>query len=167
MKLKLVKEEKDYSDDSFDDYYFLFDRPCKCTVLCCCRPEIEIKTKNGSVIGKVVEPFTCCSPCFKIYNAQGIITYSVLVNCCQCIYLCNCKTKCSIGKLYDGKFEIYDGDYTTGTPVGFIEKKSKGCAQMVSVADSYLLRFPPKASSEDRISLLAAAIMIDYRYYED
>lgn len=50
------------------------NKPFKCTYLCCNRPLMEVSLVNGGAeeyIGKVVNPFTCCSLDMAIYGKNN------------------------------------------------------------------------------------------------
>ena len=48
-------------------------------------------------------------------------------------------------------------------------KKVKGdfIKEITTDADNYEVTFPPNASPEEKLLILGATMMIDYRYYED
>ena len=51
--------------------------------------------------------------------------------------------------------------------VGTIVKKVAKISEMITNADSYLITFPPKATSADKLLLIIAGLMIDYQYFEN
>ena len=60
-----------------------------------------------------------------------------------------------------------DADITKQKPVGNIHKIFKGLSELVTDSDAFILTFPKKANAVERIMLIGAVIMIDYRFYED
>ena len=159
-----------------------FERPFMCTCLCCCRPEMEgylqkdflnkdninlsrQKTGNNTNMGKVIEPFSC-GPTLEVYGSDGNIRWKIYGEYCQCGF---CARDISIGKCYEVDFWIYDkdADITKQKPVGNIHKIFKGLSELVTDSDAFILTFPKKANAVERIMLIGAVIMIDYRFYED
>lgn len=55
----------------------------------------------------------------------------------------------------------------TGKPVGTIKKKCQGIQELVTDADTFILTFPDNASPEEKLMLIGAVLLLDYRYYED
>ena len=137
-------------------------KPFRCTCFCCNRPEIHLSLgEEKTLVGKIVHQFTCCDPLFDI-ERNGEIKYSVHADCCQCGLLCS---KNIFGKFSDASFEILDNQ--TKTQVGSITKMSaQSYSEMVTDADSYKIGFPPQASPEEKLLLIALGLMIDYQFFE-
>ena len=154
-----------------------FERPFMCTCLCFCRPQMDgyfkgenppkknsdNKIGSNGKMGKVVEPFSC-GPTIKIYGNNNKVKYTIYGEYCQCGFWAR---DISVGKCYEVDFPIYDGDKTSGRPVGNVHKIFKGLSELISDSDAFLLTFPKKADAIDRLMLLGSVIMIDYRFYED
>lgn len=66
------------------------------------------------------------------------------------------------------KFNIYDAtDIEHTRPIGHINKVYKDfCTSMLADADSYTIDFPQTANEVQRATLIAAAILIDFRMFE-
>ena len=136
-------------------------KPFKCTMACCCRPEVEITmTGTNKIVGKGLHIFTCCDPTFELYTAKGKLKFIVTASCCQCILLC----PGMIGKCYEGEFDIIDA--VSNQPVGKIVKEPASMAELVTDADSYTVNFPANANAYDKLLLMGLTIMIDYQYFE-
>ena len=153
-----------------------FERSFTPSCLCCCRPEMnaffqggehsnEIKERKPESIGKVLEPFSC-GPTLLIYGKDGKVRWKIYGEYCQCGFWAR---NISVGKCYEVDFWIYDydDDFSNTKPVGNIHKVFKGLNELVSDSDAFILTFPKKANAIERIMLIGAVIMIDYRFYED
>ena len=149
-----------------------FERPFKCTCLCCCRPVMKgyfndenkksVKKKN---LGKVIEPFSC-SPELLLYGEDNRVKWKVNGDYCQCGFWAR---DLSVGKCYEVDFWIYEcnADIFRSKPVGNIHKVFKGLSELVSDSDAFILTFPKNATALERLMMIGSVIMIDYRYYED
>ena len=157
-----------------------FERPFMFTCLCCCRPKMDgffkvdesdennnaftSKISYGESMGKVVEPFSC-GPTLLINGSDGKVKWKIYGEYCQCGFWAR---DISVGKCYEVDFWIYENDGDTNQkPVGNIHKIFKGLSELVTDSDAFILTFPKKANAIERIMLIGAVIMIDYRFYED
>ena len=156
-----------------------FERPFRCPCLCFCRPVMDgfytgdenednkkHRNSGGKVkMGKVVEPFSC-SPELLIYGDDNKIKWKIYGEYCQCGFWAR---DFSVGKCYEVDFWIYEGDadVSRSKPVGNIHKVFKGLSELVTDSDAFILTFPKKAQAIERLLLIGAVIMIDYRFYED
>ena len=116
-------------------------------------------------IGRFVE-ITGCSIQFMIQNAQGIDKWKIFGKYCQCGFCCKCTP---IGECYIADFFIYDAraDVESATPVGSIQKVFKGLSDVISNSNALILNFPPNASANEKLVFIAAAMLIDYRFYDE
>lgn len=157
----MTVNHKDYGDQTFDAQPFLvFDRPFKCTILCCNRPEISVNlVENGSnvYLGKVKNPFAFCDLIGEIYDAANNKKYTIEGSCCQCGVLCEgpCCQKASLAIKKEGQV-CGSLDRVQGSVV-------QNCFTTVC---NFAVTFPPDSSPEDRALFLAATIMIDFAYFE-
>ncbi len=71
------------------------------------------------------------------------------------------------GRLSECQYEIYPGDMTEGEAVGKIVRKVRGLESVVSDADSFAIHFPKMATPEEKLLIISAVLLIDYRYYEE
>ena len=105
--------------------------------------------------------FTCCDPEFEVYNSNGL-KYFVRADCCQCGLLC-ANNFC--GKLSTATFEVYQPG--TSNIIATISKMvAQSFSEVMTDADSYQVGFPPGATAEDKLLLIALGLMIDYQYFE-
>jgi hypothetical protein len=138
-------------------------KPLMCPCFCCCRPEMTLLLgEQKEIVGKIVNPYTCCDPEFEIFDKSGNVKFKVHADCCQCGLRC-ANNIC--GKFSSANFDIYDGAMTN--KVGQISRMpAQSYAEMVTDADSYQINFPAQASAEDKLLLIALGLMIDYQYFE-
>jgi hypothetical protein len=137
-------------------------RPFKCTCGCCNRPEMINKDKSDNQFGKVIQPCTCCSPLFEIYNEQNEIKYLLEIPCCQCGFSCR---RGICGKCTEVDGNIYKKDNLEKS-VGTFRKKEKCIQEIGSNANTFTMHFPNDANVNDKLNLIAALILIDYMFYE-
>ena len=160
MKMKLMDEKSNKYDKNFSDSIITIQRDCKIPILCLIRPEMIINLVQDNIsIGRVEKSFSFCDPCFTVYNENNEEIYYIEADCCQCGFICR---NCFFGKSEDCQFLIYNSK-EKGKSIGYIVKKTES---IFSIADNYLIVFPPKISPEDKFLLSIVAISIDYHYYE-
>jgi hypothetical protein len=153
---------KDYQDSTFDGEPFLkFERPFQCTFLCLARPEMTVSlTEQGqsAVLGKIVNPFQCCDLTVHIKDAQDNLRYKIVGSCCQCGVLC--EGPCCQG----AEFDILTA---TGEKIGALKRVRASILQnMVETVANFSVEFPPQSTGPDRALFIAAAIMLDFTYFE-
>ena len=150
-----------------------FNRNFKCSCLCCLRPKMEGyifgESENGinrikKSIGSVIEQFSC-GPFLYVYGSNDEIRWKIYGEYCQCGFCCK---ETSFGKCYEVDFWIYDAnsDMKINKPVGNIHKVFKGLSELMTDSDAFILTFPKKATPIERLMLVGAVILIDYRYFE-
>jgi len=117
-------------------------------------------------VGKVYEPFKCCDPNFNVYNENNELKYIISGECCQCGILCK-----TCGKCYETYFHIFDAKNSSRDPnhsVGKIIRRIPGVIKMMFTdADNYDVIFPVNASAYEKLMIIGATLMIDYRFFED
>jgi len=160
-----LKVNLDDDDEQYDNEPFLIlDRPCKCTFLCCERPEMtvyDVEDGKNDYVGKIKDVWTCCNIVLELYGNDGVLRYILEASCCQLGFHCN--GPCDACQTID--FEIKT---PSGEIVSTLQKKSPGCVSaMVSEASNFAVHFPSKATKEDKALLMSAAMLLDYRYFEE
>ena len=166
MRVKHITPANQNNDD-FAETFAEFNRPFKCTCLCCNRPEMKGTLKNtGEPFGKVIEPFTCCSPVFYVIAQDNSVRYTIYLDCCQCGFYCR-NNLC--GKLSSVSMKVFEGKTSnfSGKGIAQIKKTQGGLKELVTDADTYDVMFPNDASPEDKLMIIGAVLMVDYRYYEE
>lgn len=141
-------------------------RECQCSCLCFNRPKMDVYyTENGAYLylGKVVDDFDCCNYSFSVYDNQGIKIYHIEAKCCQCGIWCQCPCD-SCERI---EFQFYAGDKRMQYPEN-IKKTGNGCLKnTIGDADNFSIPYPSDAPVEHRSLLMAAALLIDYRMFEN
>jgi hypothetical protein len=147
----------------------VYERPFECTFLCCNRPIIyETRLKNREM--KQFDKGFILDECgyaisYIVYNQDKILRWKIYTNYCQYGVCCNCT---SIGKCFEIDFWIFDGraNVKIDKPEGNIRKIFKGSNDFDFDCDCFIITFPKVANPRDKIDLITATIMIDYRYFE-
>jgi hypothetical protein len=187
--LKMIHIKNSSKENDYKKNIAIFERPFKCTCLCCFRPEmtatftneknnVNFNNNNNNNndnnnfntpffgnLGKIVESFSC-NPVLYVYGENGQLRWKIFGEYCQCGFCCR---HVSIGKCYEVDFWIYDAnsDIKNTRPVGNIHKVFKGLSELITDSDAFILTFPKKATAFERLMLIGSVIMIDYRYYEE
>lgn len=140
-------------------------RECQCTCCCCNRPEMKVyyvERGNNMYLGKVVDPFDCCTHNYEVFDANNQKRFHVAADCCQLGFICNCP--CDSCETIE--FKLWSGDKQRQE--NSIVKKGAGCAKnAISTADNFAVPFPMGATWQDKALLLALALMIDFLQFED
>ena len=160
LKMKLMSDISNKHETNFNDCLITMEKKFKIPCLCCIRPDLVINLTNDKThLGRVEQTFAFFDPCFTVYNENNDDIYYIEADCCQCGFICR---NCSIGKTDDCQFLIYNSKDRQKS-IGYITKKTES---VFSLADTYLVVFPPKIQPEDKFLLSIAAVLIDYHYYE-
>ena len=142
--------------------FAILERPFKCTCCCCNRPVMACKYKDGRQFGRIYEPFRCCSPLFETYDEGDHSKYYLEIPYCQCGFCCR---GCGCGKCNEVFANIYKDSNLT-TPVGVVKKKEKCIQETITDANTFIT-FPVDTNVYDKMNLISAVLMVDYRYYEE
>eukprot|EP00747_Dinoflagellata_sp_TGD_P164414 gnl/TRDRNA2_/TRDRNA2_184321_c0_seq1.p1 gnl/TRDRNA2_/TRDRNA2_184321_c0~~gnl/TRDRNA2_/TRDRNA2_184321_c0_seq1.p1 ORF type:complete len:226 (+),score=48.76 gnl/TRDRNA2_/TRDRNA2_184321_c0_seq1:80-757(+) len=130
-----------------------FGIPC----LCLCRPEFEVTLPSGTPVGKVEDPFACCTMNQHIYNDQGELVFNVDGSICQCGLCCKL---CA-----DVEFSVTDPH--SGEEIGHITKPKVTCMEMCKKINRFQVQFPEGCSEHDKALLVASAMLLDLAYFEE
>lgn len=162
FKLKINLEDEDENVDG--EPFLMVDRPCRCTFLCCNRPEMLVSyVENGSssLLGKIKDPWNCCDLVLDVFDKDENLKYQINGNCCQ-LGLC-CKWPCEPCQTIDFEIRTPSGDRIAG-----LQKRSAGCMKsMLTNADNFSLQFPHNATAEDKALLMCAVMFLDFRHFEE
>lgn len=140
-------------------------RDYACTCCCCNRPYIRVnRVESGreEKIGTVTDAWTLCGYVYELVSLDQLESYSVRGSCCQCGLLC----RCPCGPCEKVDFPIFDDK--NDAAVGCISKVWPGfCRAVLTDADSYCVTFPAEMSCSFKVLVLAAALFIDFRHFEE
>ena len=65
-----------------------------------------------------------------------------------------------------GSFQFDVTDMRNGAGGGTLLKHKQTCSEMVYKTNKYNLVFPPNASNEDKLAMIAGALHADYNFFE-
>jgi hypothetical protein len=144
--------------------FLYINRPSSCTCLCFGRPGLKVSyVENGKnqYLGRIKDTWGFCSLILQIFDEDNSLKYTIEAWCCQCGLNFDCPMDCC----HDVGFYVRDG---MGKTLATIEKKRQGCtAPKMDRKNNFAVRFPEKASKEDKALIMAAAFLLDYRYFND
>ena len=117
---------------------------------------------SGESLGTIDQPCTCASPTFEIKDESDMVRYHIVIQCEQQGFFCR-QWCCCAGNPVE--CDIY-GPEGMGEAVGKIYRKGrKGCC--CSRVECFYIDFPKEASSQDKIRLICAGILIDHLFFEE
>eukprot|EP01051_Picozoa_sp_SAG22_P014221 SAG22_NODE_1693_length_3799_cov_2.227568_3_plen_271_part_00 len=145
---------KDGIDKGGTEYLRMY-KPMHCPGCCCMRPEFNVTGPGGTPIGKIEDPFACCTMNQKIIDASGTQIYGVNGSICQLGLCCPC--------LAPVVFDITDAG---GAKQGEIKKVFNGCAECLAQANAFKITFPAKATTDQKNLVFAACMLVDLEYFE-
>lgn len=131
-------------------------RPLRCTsCLCfCCLQKIQVEAPPGTPIGSVSQQWSICYPTFTVYGRDGQPALNIVGPICTQSVPCAC----------DVKFEVQS---LNGVGVGAITKKWTGLIkELFTDADNFGISFPKDLDVHVKAALLAAAMLIDFMFFE-
>ena len=135
-------------------------KPYSFSCCCICRPELILTLEDSNeTVGKIKEDFSCFSNSYKVLNIKNKSRFLVTANCCQCgLFLSN--SIC--GNNSDVSFSIEEP--ITHEQFGVITKQLIGDKKTGD--QSFEIKFPKNANSNDKLLLTALGIMIDYQFLD-
>jgi len=120
-----------------------------------------VEDGKNEYIGKIRDVWTCCNIVLEIFGDDGQMRFIVEASCCQLGF----HFKCPFDACETIDFEIKS---PSGEIISTLQKKSPGCvAAAVTDADNFAVHFPAKATKEDKVLIMAATMLLDYRYFEE
>lgn len=142
------------------------ERECKCTCMCCNRPEMliyNVERGTKEYIGKVVDSWDCINYSYTVYDDKEQVRFFIKASCCQLGFWCKCPCE-SCEKI---QFDLWTGDKEKEeTPI--MKKGTGSCIKnAVSLADNFFITWPLSATWKDRSLLLGAVLMIDFMQFEE
>lgn len=127
------------------------------------------RTRDRKIIGTTQNNCKCCCTCYPEFDikddkGERMFMLSKDVNCCASMCggghkCCGCKCEVPVG--FTIKTMAGPRKGSTGEFHRMDDERSR-----MSSLDSYSLAFPPDAHEEQRVMLLAAALLVDYTHYD-
>ncbi|CAD8181417.1 unnamed protein product [Paramecium octaurelia] len=156
---------KNQQFQSSDQTIFKFKREYQCTCCCCNRPRLEVYyVENGQnkQLGYIIDPIYCCQIGCNIFDSDNQLRYMIEASTCQSYFWCRCPCSIECNQIN------FDIKLPTGEVVASMLKQVKTCCNTdsFSICDNISVMFPQKATKEDKALILAAAIMIEFMYFE-
>ncbi|OQR76802.1 phospholipid scramblase 2-like [Tropilaelaps mercedesae] len=130
-------------------------RPLRCTSCCfpCCLQEMEVQAPPGTVIGYVKQEWSIFFPKFTVRDSQDNVIFRIEGPFCT-VSICG-----------DVEFQVISEQ--TGQNVGKISKQWTGLLrEAFTDADNFGISFPLDLHVHVKASMLAAAFLIDFMYFE-
>jgi hypothetical protein len=143
------------------------DRPCQCSILCICRPYVDVKDPSNTPIGKVVNPcpaFLCCNMKCEIFNEQNMNEYDISV--CVCNFHVCCE--CCAGPCQETAIAITTKpgmDYTQ-LPTSLKKVWSGFGKECYSAANEYIFEVPDIWNEGQWAKFLASLQLFDMLFFE-
>ncbi|XP_062512040.1 phospholipid scramblase 1-like [Corticium candelabrum] len=131
------------------------ERPFRCGgCLCPCSLNVlEVQAPAGTVIGYVNEKYTCFNPQFHVSDATGSQQMFIQGPC----WYCKC---CS-----DVDYQILNQE--NGVQVGTLTSQWSGfCQETFTGTGNFSVTFPMDLTWQMKATLLSAAFLVDFMYYE-
>lgn len=153
-----------YTEGGRNQVAYRLKRDWTCTVCCFNRPVVEVHDAvTGEKVGSLQDPFACCDLTFHVRDSEDKNVLDVNGGCCQW-GLC-CPLPC--GPCSEVAFPIQDTE--SGNEVGNLQKKVPSCLKFLvaSDVDNYKLDFGGVKHPQYKALLIATAIFIDFRYFND
>lgn len=148
-----------------DDLCLQMRKPYKMTFMCFNRPKMDIFTfANGQeqYLGKVVDNYDFCNYSFSLFNSQSKKLFHVEASCNQLGFFCSCPC----GPCEKIIFRIWRGDKEQELQPLIKKGKSNYAKNAIGDADNFIVPFPPNATYEERVMLMATSLFIDYMMFE-
>lgn len=143
------------------------ERPCKCSYLCLCRPEVLVKDSTNTPIGRIYNPcpaFCVCKFEIRVQNEQEFDEYALSICICNYHAMCEC---CA------GPCEMTDITITPGMGMDFsscpisLKKYWSGFAkECYSAADEYEFDVPDTWNDGEWGKFVAALQFFDMLFFE-
>lgn len=143
---------------------FYLQRPQSFTCCCFGRPRVIVgDVRNAQEIARVTDPCTVCWLTFNVFDANDDPVLNINAAPCQCGLCC----PCPCGPCAQVEFLVED--VKSGSQVGRLVKKVPGILSWLASpdVDNYEIEFSAIQDPKLKIALLAAAIFIDFRLFND
>jgi len=151
------------TNGDMDLFNFMYlERP---SALCQCdNGEMRVYCLEGGqrLVGVIKGPFTWCDYQLNVHDANGNIKYILDGTFCQKGVLCNATCPCQDCQI--SFFNIKDG--TGMNQVGDFQRATTFCGRLFTPNDNYILHFPPSATVDDKMLLMASMVLWDFCFFE-
>jgi hypothetical protein len=155
---------------STSDRLVSFHRELRCMPCpgkCCCKQEVSISA-GGKDIGDVREALWWCVPMYQTHSPHDNTNPEYNLHmpvCCggMCVNCCAEGTKCRI------PFYVFPpgAKPDNGNKIGFITKVWSGFTnELFTDADTFEVKFPEDATSDQKARLLGATFLLNQLYFE-
>lgn len=141
--------------DNSDREVLHLSRPYRCQSCCfpCCLQSLEVSSPPGTTIGFVEQKWTCIKPKFDIKDGDGNVALVIVGP--WCTYSC----------AGDVEFKIMTPDESV--EVGRISKQWTGLLkEAFTDMDNFGITFPMDLDVRCKATLIGAAFLIDYMFFE-
>lgn len=126
---------------------------CNCCWCCCYRQEMDVQVPVGVSVGSVRQRCSPLKPEFDICGADGECQLQIIGPVCQC-------APCG-----DVIFNVLT---TSGQKIGEVRKQWTGVVkEMFTDADNFGVTFPKDLAVTTKVTLMAAAFLIDFMFFEN
>jgi len=141
--------------DNAEQEVLHLNRPLACSSCCfpCCLQSIEVCAPPGNTIGFVNQKWTCIKPKFEITDGDGNV--ALVIKGPWCTYSC----------AGDVEFKVMTPDESV--EVGRISKQWSGLLkEAFTDTDNFGITFPMDLDVRCKATLIGAAFLIDYMFFE-
>lgn len=142
-------------------------RPCKCSYLCICRPEVIVKDPTGAPLGRIVNPcpaFLCCNMKVSVQNEQDFDEYHLSL--CVCNFHACCE--CCAGPCAETDITITPGEGmdSSQAPISLKKFWSGFAKECYSAANEYEFDVPDIWNDGQWVKFIAALQLFDMLFFE-
>lgn len=153
-----------YTAEGEQTIAFELKREWTCTCCCFNRPVVDVIESSSKVkIGSIKDPFACCNLTFALRDPSDNDVVRANGGCCQWGLCC----PLPFGPCATVEFQLED--VRSGKPAGSMTKKVPSCLKwcFAGDVDNYKLDLEGVSEPQWKAMLLALAIFVDFRYFND
>lgn len=154
-----------YKQGCGSEHAFHINRPASCTICGCNRPIAYMMDVDGNEMGSLRDPGGSCGGLgFEINDPNGNAVFTANSGCCPLGLWCPLPW-CPATR--DIEMTIVSTE--TGEQVGVLTKRVPGMFKFLLApdVDDYHIQWPGVESPEHRALIMAMAMFIDFRYFND
>lgn len=151
-----------YTQNGNSAQVYKLTRPCTCACLCFKRPKLDlIDTMSGTKLGSMVDPFNCGNLTFTINDEND--SPALYANGGCFLFQGGLCGPLPCGQCAEINFPVTDN--ASGSDVGHIQKRVPSPGRFASDVDNYKVDFGGVTNPHFKVLLIALAIFIDFRYF--